>query len=184
MSKPESLIKMSKFSTGWYIIYTRPRHEKKVHARLSEINITSFLPTRKVLRVWNDKKRYVDEPLFPSYLFIYLQDIQNYYDSIDLTGALYYVRVGREIARISETGINNIKLITKDQREIEVSKDHFQPGRKLAVKQGVLAGLSCEVIEVRSKQRLLVRIDLLQRNILITLPSDYLVDIETNHILV
>jgi transcriptional antiterminator RfaH len=168
---------MNKFFTGWYLIYTKPRHERKVHARLSEKNITSFLPTQKVLRVWHDRKKYVDEPLFPSYLFIYLQDMQNYYDGMDSEGALYYVRTGREIALVSETVINNIRLITDDKRDVEVSNDYFQPGRRLVVNQGALTGLSCEVVEVKSKQKLLVRVDLLQRNILLTLPSECLMAI-------
>lgn len=168
---------MNKFSTGWYVIYTKPRHEKKVHNRLSEKNMTSFLPTKKVLRVWHDRKKYVAEPLFPSYLFIYLQDMQNYYDGLDSEGALYYIRTGREIVRVSETVINNIKLITENKRELEISEDYFQPGRRLVVNQGALTGLSCEVVEVKSKQKLLVRVDLLRRNILLTLPSEYLMSI-------
>jgi len=37
-----------------------------------------------------------------------------------------------------------------------------------------LTGLSCEVIEKSGKHRLLVRVDLLQRNILVKLPEEYL----------
>jgi transcription antitermination factor NusG len=169
---------MSKFSIGWYVIYTKPRHEKKVHAQLSEKSITSYLPTHKVLRVWNDRKKYIDEPLFSSYVFIHLQDMQNYFDSMDLEGVLYYVRKGREIARVSETIINNIKLITGEKRDLEISQEYFQPGRRMIVGQGALNGLSCEVVEIMGRQRLLVRVDLLRRNILLTLPLEYLMIIE------
>lgn len=168
---------MSKFSIGWYLIYTKPRHEKKVHGYLSERNITAFLPTQKVLRSWHDRKKYVEEPLFPSYLFVHLPDMQSYYAGIDSEGALYYVRTGREVARVSDTVVNNIRLLTEERRELEISDDHFQPGRRLVVNQGALTGLSCEVVEVKNKQKLLVRVDLLQRNILLTLPSEHLMAI-------
>ena len=168
---------MNKFHAGWYLIYTKPRHEKKVHTHLTEIKINSFLPTKKTLRSWHDRKKYVDQPLFPSYVFIYLNDIQNYYDGMDTDGALYYVRMGKELARVSETVVDNIKLAASQGTDIEVSDDHFQPGRHLVIKQGALTGLFCEVIQWHSKHRLLVRVDLLKRNILLTLPEEQLMAI-------
>jgi transcription antitermination factor NusG len=165
---------MRVFNAGWYLIYTKPRHEKKVHAHLTEKNIDAFLPTTKKLRVWHDRKKYVDEPLFPSYVFIYLNSMQHYYEGIDAAGSLYYVKKGKEIARVSDTVFNNMRLATNQAKEIEVSDIRFQPGRRLVIGKGALAGLSCEVVQYNGKNKLLVRVDLLQRNILITLSEDYL----------
>lgn len=165
---------MNNFHAGWYLIYTKPRHEKKVHAELMEININSFLPLTKKLHTWHDRKKYIDEPLFPSYVFVYLNDIQNYYTGMLAEGALYYVRYGKEIARVQDAVVNNIRLVAGQATDLEISDTRFQPGRKMVICQGALTGLSCELIEVGSKQMLLVRVDLLQRNILLTLPAEHL----------
>jgi transcriptional antiterminator RfaH len=165
---------MNSFNAGWYLIYTKPRHEKKVHMRLIERSIESFLPTRKILRSWHDRKRYVDEPLFPSYIFIYLKDMQNYYEGIDAEGSLYYVRNGKKIAQVDDSVVNNIKLVSNQGKDIEVSDDRFQPGRKLVISKGALTGLSCEVVQFNSHRKLLVRVDLLNRNLLLTLQEDHL----------
>ena len=165
---------MSKLLAGWYLIYTKPRHEKKVHAELTEMKMDSFLPITKKLRIWHDRKKYVDEPLFPSYVFVYLNDMQNFYKGIDTEGALYYVRYGKEIARVQDSVVNNIRLVAQQAKDLEISDTRFQPGRKLVICQGALTGLSCEVVEVGIKQMLLVRVDLLQRNILLTLPAEHL----------
>jgi len=135
------------------------------------MNISSYLPTRKILRTWHDRRKYVDEPLFPSYVFVYLNDMQNYYEGMDAEGSLYYVRSGKEIARVSDSIVNNIKLVADHVEHIEVSETRFRPGQHLVISKGVLAGLACEVVDVDNKQRLLVRIDLLQRNILLTVPE-------------
>jgi hypothetical protein len=37
---------MNNFRSGWYLIYTKPRHEKKVHEWLSDLNIYPFLPNK------------------------------------------------------------------------------------------------------------------------------------------
>jgi transcriptional antiterminator RfaH len=165
---------MNSFNAGWYLIYTRPRHEKKVHHRLSEMNINSFLPTKKMLRTWHDRKKYIDEPLFPSYVFIYLDDTQTYYKGIDIEGVLYFVRSGKEIARINESIVHNIQLLVSKGDDIEVSTDHFQPGQQLCICEGPLTGLSCEMIQSKGTRKILVRVQLLQRNLLVALPNAYL----------
>ncbi len=165
---------MNNFLTGWYLIYTKPRHEKKVHAHLTEANINSYLPTKKMLRTWHDRKKYVDEPLFPSYVFIYLNDMQSFYRGMDTEGSLYYVRTGKQIARISETIINNIRLVTGGAKDLEVSDKQFHPGQKMVISQGPFTGLSCEVVQSNSKRKLLVRVDLLNRNLLLSMPEEFL----------
>jgi hypothetical protein len=79
---------MNKLIEGWYALYTMPRHEKKLHTRLSELNVTSHLPTVRVLRNWHDRKKYLEMPLFPSYIFIYLNNIEHYYNVLNTNGAL------------------------------------------------------------------------------------------------
>lgn len=170
---------MQNFHEGWYLIYTKPHHEKKVHARLSELNIPSFLPTTKRLRSWHDRKRYVDEPLFPSYIFIYLKDMQNYYGGIDTEGALYYVRSGKTIAKVHESIVNSIRLLVEKGDEVEVSAGNICAGQQLTISQGPLTGLSGEVVEVRGSQKILVRVHLLQRNLLAMLPSNYLMPVQS-----
>lgn len=165
---------MREFRAGWYLIYTKPRHEKKVHRHLSERNISSFLPTTKKIKDWHDRKKIIDEPLFPSYVFIYLDSMQHYYEGMDADGSLYYVRTGKEIAKVSDAIVNNIKLAADQGRNIEVSDARFRPCQQLVINKGALTGLSCEVVDHNGKSRLLVRVDLLQRNLLLTLPEEHL----------
>lgn len=168
---------MNTFRSGWYLIYTKPRHEKKVHAYLIEKNITSFLPVEKKLRTWRNRKKYIEEPLFPSYIFVYLTDMRNYYEGIETSGSLYYVRTGKEIARVNEAVVKNIKLATGHGEHLEVSTHSFETGQRLVINQGALTGLSCELIQFENEKKFLVRVDFLQRNILFTLPEEYLIAI-------
>ena len=165
---------MNKFNQCWYLIYTRQHHEKKVHKRFEELNIVSYLPLKKQLRTYSDRKKVVDDALFPSYIFIYLNNMSNYYSGMDTDGALYYVRSGKEIARVSESVINNIKLVMEKNGAPEVSEKGFQPGQRVVISSGALAGLTCEIVQCDNKQKLLVRVDLLQRNLLISIPEECL----------
>jgi len=165
---------------GLFVIYTKPRHEKKIAQELSEINISHFLPLVKRLRTWSDRKKYIDTPLFPSYIFVRLQDTQNYFNTLTIDGVLYYVRMGKQIARVSETIIRNLELIVSGSvGDIEVSSELIHPGGILLIREGPFTGFSCEVVQHKGKQKILVRIELLKRNILLDLPVEYLMPAST-----
>jgi transcription antitermination factor NusG len=165
---------INKLQTGWQVIYTKPRHEKKVRDQLAKNGLTVFLPMIKSLRSWADRKKYVDLPLFPSYLFVKLNDKQEYCRSMSLDGMLYYLRSGKEFAEVSDTVINNIRILLNHGEHLEVSHQRFQPGTLLAVKEGPFAGFTCEVIRYMGRENILVRIELLQRCLLLNLSVESL----------
>jgi transcriptional antiterminator RfaH len=168
---------MSSFKSAWYLIYTKPRHEKKVASSLSQAGVEFFLPTSKKLKIWFDRKKYIEEPLFPSYIFVRIKSMYDYYQALNIEGVLYYVKLGKDIAPVSETVISNLKLLVGEGEDIEISTSYFKPGQKLAIQRGSLTGLTCEVVQCNGIKKLLVRVCLLQRNLLIKLPADSLMAI-------
>ena len=54
----------------WYAVYTKGRHEKAFERELRKKRIETFLPVRRVVRHWSDRKKLIEEPLFKSYLFV------------------------------------------------------------------------------------------------------------------
>lgn len=161
------------FKPGWYLLYTRPKHEKKVADQLSLMSIHHFLPMVKSLRAWSDRKKYVDAPLFPSYLFVKQEDSSQYFNSLALNGVLHYVRNGKEIARVSETVVHNLQLVISNPfNEITVSAEHILPGEKLLVQEGPFTGFNCEMIRQNGRRKVLVRIDLIGRNLIVDMPLE------------
>lgn len=58
----------------WYVIYTKPRNEKKVAERLQQIGITVYCPMVTMIKQWSDRKKKVQIPLMNSYVFVCLED--------------------------------------------------------------------------------------------------------------
>jgi len=98
----------------------------------------------------------------------------SYYNSMEVPGFLHYVRCGKNLAMVSDAVIENIRLVTCQDLDIEVSAERFQQGQKLVIVEGVLSGLSCEVVEAGNKNKLLVRVELLNRQLLINIPLETL----------
>jgi transcriptional antiterminator RfaH len=60
----------------WMVIYTKPRAEKKVEQRLLERGIEAYCPTYTTLKQWSDRKKKVELPLLPSYVFVKTNELE------------------------------------------------------------------------------------------------------------
>jgi transcription antitermination factor NusG len=54
----------------WYAVHTRARHEKKVASELLESDISVYLPLVAQVRRWSDRRKIIEMPLFPCYVFL------------------------------------------------------------------------------------------------------------------
>jgi transcriptional antiterminator RfaH len=163
------------FKRGWYLIYTMPKHEKKVHARLVNLAMNAFLPIRRTLKSWNGKKKYVDEPLFPSYVFVYLEDHQTYWKAMTVDGFINYVRFGKDFACVNEQVIDNIKLAVKYEGTLHVSNHVFAEAKRVVLPEGRWGHVPCELIEYNNTQCVIIRIAPLPHSLLLEIPQSYLV---------
>ena len=53
----------------WYALWTRSRHEQVVREQLERKRVETFLPTVTRWSRWKDRKKKIDWPLFPGYVF-------------------------------------------------------------------------------------------------------------------
>ncbi|XOV91191.1 MAG: transcription termination/antitermination NusG family protein [Bacteroidota bacterium] len=73
----------------WYVLYTRPRNEKKVIQRL-ENEFEVFCPLVTTKRQWSDRKKKVSEPLFRSYVFVKVTEAERQ-DVLRTPGVVCYI---------------------------------------------------------------------------------------------
>ena len=57
----------------WYALYTVSRQEKKVADRLKKLDIEAYCPLVIQVKQWSDRKKKVEVPLMPSYVFVKLE---------------------------------------------------------------------------------------------------------------
>jgi transcriptional antiterminator RfaH len=58
----------------WYVLYTKPRQEKKVADSLNASGIEAFCPLVIVVKQWSDRKKKVHIPLITSYVFVNIEE--------------------------------------------------------------------------------------------------------------
>jgi hypothetical protein len=54
----------------WYAVYTRSHQERRVKTQLDGKEVENFLPTFEKISQWKDRKKPIQLPLFPGYLFV------------------------------------------------------------------------------------------------------------------
>lgn len=112
--------------THWKVIYTASRQEKKVETLLQRLQVVSYLPTVKKLREWSDRKKWVEVPLFNSYLFVKPEPAQR--DAIlGIPGVVKYLRYNGEDARVSDAELDRIRQLI--QKGYDLSE--WQDGEEL-----------------------------------------------------
>ncbi len=150
---------LEKQNYQWYAIYTRANTEKKLMEQLQDKNIEAYLPVKKVLKVWSDRKKWVEEPLFRCYLFVKVS-YKEYFNALNTPGAVCYVSFGGRAQSIPENQISNIKtFLNQCDHEVSLSYERIQKGVMVEVLTGTLKGIKGEVLNVYGQTRLSIRID-------------------------
>jgi transcriptional antiterminator RfaH len=157
----------------WYAVYTNPRAEKQVFSRLTETGVETFLPLHKTFRIWSDRKKLVEKPLISSYIFVRVipADFPKVYKT---NGVVKFVTFEGQPASIPQKQIDNLRLLINSNAEIEVSSERFEKGDNVEVINGSLIGLTGELIKIGSKNRVIVRIDKLDQNLILKIPKAFL----------
>jgi transcription antitermination factor NusG len=158
----------------WYAVYTKPRSEKKLADRLTDKGIEAYLPMRRTLKQWSDRKKMVSEPLISSYVFVNVLQ-ENYQDVLNTPGAVKYIWFSGKPAVIPESQIQTLKLILNNDFEIDCVSTILPKGSTVQVNSGPLKGLTGELVQYAGKNRVVVRLDQIDKAIMLTIATQLLV---------
>ena len=150
----------------WYAVYTLLHHEKKVEELLKDKNIEVFLPKRKTLRMWSDRKKWIEEPLFSPYVFVYISN-KEYFKVLQTPSVKNYICVEGKAAPIKDMEIMLIKTLVNEPVAYEVINTNFRVSQKVRITEGPFRGITGVVFKEKGKTKFLVRIE--QLNYLISL---------------
>ena len=131
----------------WYVVYTRPRWEKKVSGMLMSRGIEYYCPLNKVMKQWSDRKKIVLEPLFKGYIFVKIPESLKW-EIKSVEGVLNYVYWLGKPAIVKEQEIDTIRKFLQEFRDVEVVEKQLTVNSRVMIKQGVLMNFQGIIIEV------------------------------------
>lgn len=149
---------MDNIKQHWFVLYTKPRWEKKVHKLLVEKGFESYCPLNKVRRKWSDRIKTIEEPLFKSYVFVRVSEhIRSEVRFVD--GVLNFVYWNGKPAIVRDEEIVEIKKFMSEYEDVQVTSLDLKETDKVMLKTGVMMGATGSITRVLGNNTVEVRID-------------------------
>lgn len=135
---------------NWYIVYTKPKSEKKVALFLKKRNIESFCPLNCIKTQAFRRNKILEEPLFKSYVFVNIteKEISLIKQTDGVISLLYWM--GKP-AIISEDEIEAIREFTNTYQSVELERTQVNVSDKIRIIDGPNYSIEGNVFSLQNK---------------------------------
>jgi transcription elongation factor/antiterminator RfaH len=147
----------------WYVTYTCPRHEKHVAQQFERRGISFFLPLYKSTRRWKDRKKQIELPLFPGYVFVQMKS-ENRVDLLRVPGVVHLVSFQGKPAPVAG---EEFEILRRGLAGSSVLRPHpyLKAGRKVRIRSGPMAGFEGILVRRKDSARVVLSISLIERSV-------------------
>jgi transcriptional antiterminator RfaH len=140
---------------NWLVLYTKPKNEVKVAERLAAAGINVYCPMLTTLKQWSDRKKKVSSPLFTSYVFVQVTELERA-AVFDVPGVVRYLFWLGKPAVVQEEEIATIKELLSENSYKEVRLATLEPGDTLILKEGAFKGKTATFKEQKGNKTILI----------------------------
>lgn len=148
---------------AWYVLHTKSKFENVVYQGLLKKNKVVFLPTVRRRSRRLDRRLFLQQPLFPGYLFV--KTAVTPAERLDILKTVGVVNLigNREVPiPVEPEIIESLRIIVRANQEVETVAC-LRRGEAVRVMAGPFAGVIGNFIQYQGAQRVLVNIDAMGR---------------------
>lgn len=142
----------------WYPVYTNSRAEKKAYQELQKKGIEAYLPLKKEIKQWSDRKKMVEEPFFKSYLFVRISN-REHAEVLMTQGINRFLYFSGKVAIMPDKQMEDLKLLMASGEELELIEYDIKPGEKVLVNAGPFKGMIAELVSIKNKKSLVLKLE-------------------------
>ena len=153
----------------WYAVWSRSRHEKMVASALTNVGVTTFLPLVTETHRWSDRRKSVDVPLFPGYVFVQIPNSpEAQLRVLKTSGVVQFVGNRQGAVPIEDKEISDVRAVL--EQKIGCSPYPFlKLGQRVRIRGGFLDGIEGVLIGHDSASKLVISIELIQRSLAVSI---------------
>ena len=160
----------------WYVVQCWLRKESVIAAQLEGQGFECFLPKYKSLREWSDRKKEVERPLFPGYLFCRFDYTQRR-PIVVTPGVLQIVGCGRTPTPVEDREIQSIQIAVASGVPGQ-PWPYLEVGEKVRIHTGTLSGLEGILVNFKGNHRVVLSVTLLQRSVALEVDLSWVASLE------
>ena len=157
---------------NWYALYTRPRHEKKAYDLLVEKGESVYLPLLSTVRQYKNRKKKVELPLFPSYMFCQFE-YKERFSILETHGIIKIVSFNGKPAIVPDWQIEAMQTVLSNPQSLKL-ENYFRQGDLVEVMSGPFKGLKGTVVNKKGGARLVITIDGIMQTLSVEIDMDNL----------
>ena len=150
---------------SWYAVHVRSNFENRVATELGAKGVECYVPAVKETHAWTDRKKVIEVPLFPGYVFT------RFYDSpmlrhtiIRSYGAVRILGHGREIEAVPNSEIEAIQRLILSNVSL-LAHPLLREGALVRIRRGPLKNLEGLLVRIKTQARLVLSVELLCRSV-------------------
>jgi transcriptional antiterminator RfaH len=152
-------------SARWYLLQSRPRQEMRALFNLQEQGFECVMPLYQRERLRRGKRVNVDEPLFPRYIFVRLDEINsNWYALRSTYGVTNIVRFGITPASVADGVVASFVACDPSDRHL------FKSGDTVQIVSGAFVGLEGLFEQDDGEARVIILLDFMAKQQRLSFP--------------
>jgi transcription antitermination factor NusG len=154
----------------WSAVYTRHQHEKTVAEMLTVKDFEVFLPLYESVRRWKDRRKLLQMPLFPCYVFV-RGAIARRLPVLTTPGVHMLLCEGERVATIPEEEIQAIRRAVDGEFRVE-PHPFLKCGERVRVVRGALSGVEGILVRKKSMFRLVLSVFMLAQSVAVEVNAE------------
>jgi transcription antitermination factor NusG len=158
--------------SNWFALRVRPKHEKTVATNLSRLGFDEYVPLQRVRRLWSDRIKLLDAPLFPGYIFCRF----GYADRLRVLnspGVESIVGFGKTEVPVDDSEIDAVRTLVATGKPLS-HLPFLRIGQSVLIERGPLAGIRGVVLRDERAWRVVVSVEALDRSIAVEVDREIL----------
>jgi len=156
----------------WFAIMARTGREKSSTLLLENAGYECLLPVSKYTRHWSDRKKEVEVPLFPGYLFCRMDPCDRL-PVLMTPGVIQIVGAGKTLIPVQEEEIVAIQRVVRNGL-VTMPWPYLQVGQVARIEEGPLRGMTGIIVRIKSGMKLVLSVSLLQRSVAVEIDRSWI----------
>ena len=138
----------------WFVIHTKSNTEKRVANDLRKRDVTVYCPLVKEKRVWSDRIKIVETPLFRSYCFVHVPENERNL-VFGVAGVVGYLHWLKKPAIVRDEEIEIIKKLLNDFDHTTIRVQQYSVSDKVRIRSGIFMEQEGHVVAQQGKKLVL-----------------------------
>lgn len=149
----------------WVCLQVKAGGEVRSALGLKERGYETFVPVLEQKRLWSDRIKIVQAPLFIGYVFLRF-NADNCHPVVTAPGVLRFVGQGKMPSPIEDSEIEALQITT--QKGLLCGPCAFlEVGQEVEVRLAPFVSLRGKIVRFKNKQRLILSVNLIKRSVFV-----------------